>query len=33
MQVQAYALLDRRPLYQWMLEPLYDIGRTASRFY
>jgi membrane fusion protein len=31
MQVQAYALLDRRPLYQWMLEPLYDIGRAAHR--
>jgi membrane fusion protein len=29
MQVQAYALLDRRPLYQWMFEPLYDIGRAA----
>jgi membrane fusion protein len=29
MQVQAYALLDRWPLYRWILEPLYDIGRTA----
>jgi hypothetical protein len=29
MQVQAYALLDRRRLYQWILEPLYDIGRAA----
>jgi membrane fusion protein len=29
MQVQAYALLDRRPLYQWILEPLYDIARAA----
>jgi membrane fusion protein len=29
MQVQAYVLLDRRPLYQWMLEPLYDVGRAA----
>jgi membrane fusion protein len=29
MQVQAYALLDRRPLYQWILEPLYEIGRAA----
>jgi membrane fusion protein len=29
MRVQAYALLDRRPLYQWILEPLYDIGRAA----
>jgi membrane fusion protein len=31
MQVQAYALLDRRPVYQWILEPLYDIGRAAHR--
>jgi membrane fusion protein len=31
MQVQAYALLDRRPLYQWILDPLYDIGRAAHR--
>jgi membrane fusion protein len=31
MQVQAYALLDRRPLYQWIIEPLYDIGRAAHR--
>jgi membrane fusion protein len=29
MQVQAYALLDRRPLYQWIFQPLYDIGRAA----
>ncbi|MGC2200985.1 MAG: HlyD family efflux transporter periplasmic adaptor subunit [Stellaceae bacterium] len=29
MRVQAYALLDRRPLYQWILDPLYDIGRAA----
>ena len=29
MEVQAYALLDRRPLYQWIFEPLYDIGRAA----
>jgi membrane fusion protein len=29
MRVQAYALLDRRPLYQWMLGPLYEIGRAA----
>ena len=29
MQVQAYALLDRRPLYQWILEPLYDLGRAT----
>jgi membrane fusion protein len=29
MQVQAYALLDRRPLYEWILDPLYDIGRAV----
>jgi membrane fusion protein len=29
MQVQAYVLLDRRPLYQWILGPLYEIGRAA----
>jgi membrane fusion protein len=29
MQVQAYALLDRRPLYQWILGPLYDLARAA----
>jgi len=29
MQVQAYALLDRRPLYQWIVQPLYDIVRAA----
>jgi membrane fusion protein len=31
MHVQAYALLDRRPLYQWILDPLYNIGRAAHR--
>ncbi len=31
MQVQAYALLDRKPLYQWILDPLYDIGLAARR--
>ena len=31
MPVQAYALLDRRLLYEWILEPLYDIGRAAHR--
>jgi membrane fusion protein len=31
MQVQGYAILDRRPLYQWILEPLYDVGRAARR--
>ena len=30
MQVQAYALLDRHPLYQWILEPLYDVGRVVN---
>jgi membrane fusion protein len=29
MQVNAYALLERRQLYEWMLEPLYDIGRAT----
>ena len=29
MQVQAYALLNRQLLYEWILEPLYDIGRAA----
>jgi membrane fusion protein len=29
MQVQAYALLDRRPLYQWILSPLYDLARAT----
>jgi membrane fusion protein len=29
MQVQAYALLDRRPLYEWIIEPIYYIGRAA----
>ena len=32
MRVQAYALLDRRLLYQWILHPLYDIGRAAYGF-
>jgi membrane fusion protein len=29
MQVHATALLDRRQLYEWVLEPLYDIGRAT----
>jgi membrane fusion protein len=29
MQVQAYVLLDRRPLYAWISNPLYDVGRAA----
>jgi membrane fusion protein len=28
MQVNAYALLERRQLYEWVLEPLYDVGRA-----
>jgi membrane fusion protein len=31
MHVQAYALLDRRPLYQWILDPLYNVARAADR--
>jgi membrane fusion protein len=29
MQVHAYALLERRRLHEWVLEPLYDIGRAT----
>ncbi len=29
MQVQASVLLDRRPLYQWIVEPLYGVARVA----
>jgi hypothetical protein len=29
MQVQAYVLLDARPLYQWIMEPLYSVARAA----
>lgn len=29
MQVQAVVLLDRRPLYQWIVEPLYGLARAA----
>jgi membrane fusion protein len=28
MQVNAYVLLDKRPLYQWILEPVYSIRRA-----
>jgi membrane fusion protein len=28
MQVDAYVLLDKRPLYQWILEPVYSIRRA-----
>jgi membrane fusion protein len=31
MQVQAYALLDRRPLYEWIVEPVYDLARAMHR--
>jgi membrane fusion protein len=27
MQVRAFVLLDRRPLYEWILEPLYSVAR------
>jgi membrane fusion protein len=30
MQVEAYVLLDRRPLYQWILEPLYGFRRSLQ---
>jgi membrane fusion protein len=29
MRVQAYALLNRQLLYEWILEPLHDIGRAT----
>lgn len=32
MQVNASALLERRRLYEWMIEPLYDIGRATRGF-
>jgi membrane fusion protein len=32
MQVHAYALLERRRLYEWMLGPLYDVGRATREF-
>ena len=32
MQVHAYALLERRRLYECMIEPLYDIGRATHGF-
>ena len=31
MRVEAYALLDRRPLYQWILQPVYAFGRAAHQ--
>ena len=30
MQVDAYVLLDRRPLYEWILEPLYALRRNIQ---
>jgi membrane fusion protein len=30
MQVEAYVLLDRRPLYEWILEPLYGLRRNLQ---
>ena len=32
MQVHATALLDRRQLYEWVLEPLYEVGRATRGF-
>jgi membrane fusion protein len=32
MQVHAYALLERRRLYEWILAPLYDLGRATREF-
>jgi membrane fusion protein len=32
MQVHAYALLERRRLYEWVLAPLYDLGRATREF-
>jgi membrane fusion protein len=31
MRVEAYALLDRRPLYRWILQPLDAFGRAAHQ--
>jgi hypothetical protein len=28
MQVDAYVLLDRRRLYEWILEPLFSLRRS-----
>ena len=28
MQVNAYIMLDKRPLYQWILEPIYSVRRA-----
>lgn len=30
MQVEAYVLLDRRPLYQWIMAPLYSVTHTVA---
>jgi membrane fusion protein len=32
MQIHAYALLERRRLYEWVLAPLYDLGRATREF-
>jgi len=32
MQVHAYALLERRRLYEWAFAPLYDLGRATREF-
>jgi membrane fusion protein len=32
MQVHAYALLERRRLYEWAFEPLYDLRRATREF-
>jgi membrane fusion protein len=32
MQVHAYALLERRRLYEWILAPLHDLGRATREF-
>jgi membrane fusion protein len=29
MQVQAYVLLDRRPLYEWIFQPVFDLARAT----
>jgi membrane fusion protein len=30
MQVEAYVLLDRRPLYEWILEPIYGFRHSLQ---
>jgi membrane fusion protein len=31
MRVEAFVLLDRRRLYQWVMQPLYAFGRTVHQ--